>query len=257
MSLIALLASTAVPLHFSPPDRFEKRFIEISRRTVDSPAGETFHDHAVDFKVRITGRHEGLTAVDTTILRSKIRMSANYRQHARIPEFERLAKGTVARAMVDENGAVNKMSVLKAQSYEKGIFTGYSLSAAAAYGLHGFFLPGGFMQVGGTWKAEASMKEPMSFLGVTVPDKAYPVTFKLVAIKNFGGVPHARITFRSSVETEAEDGTLKYKMFIKEEGFGWVNVKTGFPKEIKRITKIRTKGDDNSSIHKVTTVVAQ
>lgn len=249
--------SSAVPLHFSPPDRFEKRFIEISRSTVSSPQGDTFHDHAVDFKVRITGRLDGLTAVDTMILRSKIRMSPAYREHARIPELERLAKGTVARAMVDENGAVGKMSVLKAQSYEKGAFTGYSLSAMASYGLHSFFLPGGFMQIGGTWKAEASMKEPMAFLGVTVPDKSYPVTFKLAGVKNFGGVPHARITFHTSAETEAEEGGKKYTMFIKEEGFGWVNVKTGLPKEIKRIAKIRRKGDYNSSTHRVTTVVAQ
>lgn len=252
-----MLVSSAVPLHFSPPDRFERRFIQVSRSTVSSSAGETFHDHAVDLKMRISGKLDGLTAVDTTILRSKIRMSPMYRQHARIPEFERLAKGTMARAMVDENGAVNKMSVLKAQSHEKGPFTGYSLSAIASFGLHSFFLPGGFMHVGGTWKAVYSMKEPMSFLGITVPDKEYPVTFKLAGVKNFGGVPHARITFSIDLETEAEEGGKKYTMFLKEEGFGWVNVKTGLPKEIKRIAKIRTKGENDSTVHRVTTVVAQ
>ncbi|MGV3614819.1 MAG: hypothetical protein ACO1SV_05720 [Fimbriimonas sp.] len=258
MTFVALLASTVVPLQFAPPPDFKRRFIEVSRSTVRTAKGvETFHDHALDLQVRISGRLEDLTAVDTTILRSKIRMSPNYRDFDRIPEFERLAKGTVARAMVDSNGAVNEMNVLKANSYEKGPCTGYSLSAAASFGLHGFYLPGGLMRQGGKWKADFSMKRPMEFLGITVPEKLFPVHYTLAKVKDFGGVPHALVKFTAAVETDAEQSGKKFTMYFKEEGQGWINVKTGFPKEIRITAKIQTTGDDNSTTHRVTTVTAK
>lgn len=258
MTFVALLASTVVPLQFSPPTTFERRFIEVSRSTVRTVKGvESFHDHALDLKIRISGRNDELTAVDTTILRSKIRMSPNYKDYDRIPEFERLAKGTVARAMVDPNGAIHEMNVLKANSYEKGPCTGYSLSAAASYGLHGFYLPGGLMRMGGKWKADFSMKRPMEFFGITVPEKWFPVHFTLAKVKTMGGVPHALIKFSAAVSTEAEQSGKKFTMYFKEEGQGWINVKTGFPKEIRMVTKIQTTGDDNATTHRVTSVTAQ
>lgn len=257
MPFAALLLSSVVTLNFAPPADTERRFIEVSRSTVTSAAGETFHDHAVDFKIRISGRLGELSAVDTTILRSKIRISPNYKEYARVAEFERLAKGTVARAMVDPNGAIHEMNVLKAKSYEKGVFTGYSLSAAASYGLHSFYLPGGFMRVGGKWKADFSLKEPMAFLGITVPMEVHPVQYTLVAIKNFGGVPHARVKYSTAVETEAEQNGRHFRLKVNEEGEGWINAKTGLPKQIKRIAKIRATGQENSYTYRVTTVNAQ
>jgi hypothetical protein len=258
MPLVALLVSTVVPLQFSPPEQMKRRFIEVSRSTVRTAKGvESFHDHALDLQIRISGRLDGLTAVDTTILRSKIRMSPNYRDFDRILEFERLAKGTVARAMVDQNGAVHEMNVLKANSYEKGPCTGYSLSAAASYGMHGFYLPGGLMRLGGKWKATFNMKRPMEFLGITVQERDFPVQYTLEKVKDFGGVPHALIRFSTSASTEAEQRGKKFTMTFRQDGQGWINVKTGFPKEIRVVAKIQTTGDDSSTTHKVTTVTAK
>jgi hypothetical protein len=256
MALVAFLLTGVVPLHFMPPVDFERRFLYVFRSTTTSEAGTANRENRLDLKVRISGRNEDLTAVDTTILRARLKLTPNLADYPRRAQFERLAKGTLARAMVTPNGGVHEMNVLRTASEEKGLSCGATIAPLAAFSLHGFWLPGRLTRVGDTWKADFEVKRPLSFEGITAPEKTFPVHYTLTEVREFHGVKHARIRFRLTASTDAEKDGRHFVVDMKEQGEGWINVKTGFPRQIRSTAQIATRGDYQMRSQRVITVTA-